>query len=215
MIAYSPVIIIVILSLVIVVLAVFVKAFRSWIERHKTVLDCLGIIGIIGLVLSLLVTISQFNLAQQKQKKEQEAAFHSRMKTLRSELDVNTYICNKEFLDPNAEYIKDPTFPILKSQFQLNIIKNSLATGDITDETARQVLWDIYRKMSVVNRLLDQALEVNVQGFVPHVSGAVVIPHLIERRDRFVNDAMRLSEEIRDLLIRVRIKNDVLQIVDE
>lgn len=213
--AYSPVIIIVILSLVIVGLAVFVRGFRLWIEQHKAMLDCLSIIGVIGLVLSLLVTVSQFSLVQQKQKKEQEAAFHSRMKTLRSELDVNTHICNKEFLDPNAEYIKDPTFPIPKSQFQLNIIKNSLASGDITDETARQVLWDIYRKMSVVNRLLDQALEVNVQGFVPHVSGAVGVPHLIERRNRFVNDAMRLSEEIRDLLIRVRIKNEVLQIVDE
>jgi hypothetical protein len=213
--AYSPVIIVVIAIIVIVVLVLRVPEVRHWIEQHKAVLDCLSIVGVIGLVLSLLLTVSQFRSVQQQQKREQEAAFHSRMKTLRSELEVNTQICNKEFLDPNAEYMKDPSLPVPKSQFQLNIIKNTLASGDITDETARQVLWDVYRKMSVVNRLLDQALEVNIQGFVPNVSGAVGIPHLIARRKRLVEDAMQLSEEIRDLLIRVSIANGVLRIVDE
>ena len=136
------------------------------------------------------------------------------MKTLQSELEVNAQICNKEFLDPNAEYIHDG-IGVPKSQFQLNIIRNSLASGDITDETARQILWDIYRKMSVVNRLLDQALEVNVQGFIPNVGGAVGIPHLIKRRNRFVDGAKQLSEEIRDLLKRVERENLVLQNVGE
>lgn len=190
--AYLPVIIVVIAIIVIVVLVLFVRVVREWIEQNKAVLDCLSIVGVIGLVISLLVTVSQFSSVQQEQKKEQEAAFHSRMATLQSELDINSHICNKEFLDPND------TIP--KSRFQLNIIKNSLASGDITDESARQVLWDIYRKMSVVNKLLDQALKVNDQGFIPGVSGAVGIPHLIERRDRFIKEAMLISEDIRDLL---------------
>lgn len=213
--AYLPVIIIVILSVVIVGLAIFVRGARLWIEQHKAVLDCLSIVGVIGLVVSLSVTVSQFRSVQEEQENEQAAAFASRMATLQSELDVNSHICNREFLGPHAEYKNDYRFPIPKSHFQLSIIKNSLASGDITDEIARQVLWDIYRKMSVVNRLLDQALEVNDTGFVPYVSGAVGVSHLIARRDSFVTDAMRISEEIRDLLIRVKVNNGVLQILDE
>ena len=105
--AYLPVIIVVIAIIVVVVLVLFVPVVRHWIERHKTVLDCLSIVGVIGLVLSLSVTVSQFNSVQQEHKKEQETAFHSRMKTRQSELEVNAQICNKEFLDPNAEYIHD------------------------------------------------------------------------------------------------------------
>lgn len=213
--AYLPVIIIVILSVVIVGLAIFVRGFRLWIEQHKAVLDCLSIVGVIGLVLSLLVTVSQFRSVQQEQEKAQAAAVASRMATLQSEFEVNSEICDKDILQIKLNN-EQPLYSLIpKTRFELNIIRSSLATGDITDESKRQVLWDMYQRMSIVNRLFDQASEMNIRATNPAVGGLHLHSDLIKDREKVIKDALRISEEVRELLITAREIGGVQQVLDE
>lgn len=73
--AYLPVVIVVIAIIVIVVLVLCVRVVRDWIEQHKAVLDCLSIVGVIGLVLSLLVTVSHLDQYSKSKRKSKTLPF--------------------------------------------------------------------------------------------------------------------------------------------
>lgn len=214
MMSYLPVVI-VMFTIGAVLFLVRYRYVRTWIEKNKTVLDCLSIVGVIGLVVSLSVTVSQFRSVQEEEKKAQAAAVASRMATLQSEFEVNSEICDKDILQIKLNN-EQPLYSLIpKTRFELNIIRSSLATGDITDESKRQVLWDMYQRMSIVNRLFDQASEMNIRATNPAVGGLHLHSDLIKDREKVIKDALRISEEVRELLITAREIGGVQQVLDE
>ena len=103
MMSYLPVLII--LSLM--GLACFAKRFKcvsNWIHKNESFLDFLGFIGVIGLVLSLALTIYHFNYNQAAQAQlraenklenisDKKAVFISKTEALRTELLFSLDIC--------------------------------------------------------------------------------------------------------------------------
>ena len=157
--SFFPVVVIIVLFGA-VFIAPWFPTYKAWLETNKALLDSISIIGVVGLIVSLSLTIWHFNSTQENNRKERLEAFSSRLTILETELSVNVHVCTKELLETYMARQGQNALPVPESRFYVSILERTLASGDITDADTRNLLWNLYRSMTVTNSLLSNALKV-------------------------------------------------------
>jgi len=186
--SFMPVIIILALIVVGLILNSFTW-FQDWLKVNEAFLDFVSIIGVVGLVISLAITVSQFRSTQEKEHAQQRQAFVSRMTVLVTELMVNAHVCSNELLEPYATQQEETALPVPESRFHVAILEHALASGDIQDSETRRLLWNLFRSMSITNSLLSHALAVR---HTEHIADPRDLM-LISGRRQEVNNLVRVA----------------------
>ena len=176
-------------------------AYSGWLEANKAFLDSLSIIGFVGLIVSLSLTIWHFNSTQEKQRKEQLAAFASRMMILETELEVNAHVLSKELLEPYTEQQRqNAALSVPESRFQVAILERTLTSGDIIHADTRILLWNLYRSMSATNSLLSHALKIRHTEHMTDPRDQILSSGRRGEVNRLVGAAMNEANKARELL---------------
>lgn len=162
MMSYLPVLII--LSLM--GLACFAKRFKcvsNWIHKNESFLDFLGFIGVIGLVLSLALTIYHFNYNQAAQAQlraenklenisDKKAVFISKTEALRTELLFSLDICL--LIESWRTKSPDPASGSPNTKFHYSILSEMLIRGELTDSNLRSTLHNAHHHMQIADRIM-------------------------------------------------------------
>ncbi len=188
--SFMPVIVILSLIVVGLVLNSFTW-FQDWLKANNAFLDFISIIGVVGLIVSLALTVSQFRSVQEREHRQRRQAFVSRMMVLETEFKVNAHVCSEELLGPYATQQEETALPVPESRFHVAILEHALASGDIQDSETRMLLWNLYRLMSITNSLLSQALTVR---HTEHIADPRDLM-LINGRRQEVNNLVRAAME--------------------
>ncbi|MFC1627529.1 hypothetical protein ACFL3H_00275 [Gemmatimonadota bacterium] len=198
--SFMPVIVILSLIVVGLVLNSFMW-FQDWLKVNKAFLDFITIIGVVGLLFSLALTVSQFRSTQVKEHEQRRQAFISRMTVLVTELMVNDHVCSNELLEPYAIQQEEEALPVPESRFHVAILEHALASGDIQDSETRMLLWNLYRLMSITNSLLSQALTVRHTEHIADPRDLMLIKGRRQEVNNLVRSAMEQATNVGESLI--------------
>jgi hypothetical protein len=170
---------------------------KNFIERYKSFITCLAIIGTLGLIASFYITFYQ-----------QQKSCDARISNLASEIAVNISICKNELIEHYRKHQDLEAIPVPESRFHITIIEKALASGDITNKKSNLLLWNSYRQMTVVNSLLDQALLIRHTEHIGDPSDTI----LISGRRAKVNSLVKATTEmVENIVIQLEEANDVLK----
>ena len=192
---YAPVIIIVLLIILILILYC-IPSVRALIKNNGELLDFLSIVSIVGLVISLSITIGQYNKAQDRSDQQRKAELHARAEALQSEIDVNLHAC-----DAVDFCLSQENRLTAFERFHYPILEHVLGTGDLTEKQMRDTGWDAYQSMNVCNRLLDEASELSDLQYATPIQTLVIKQESINKRiDKLWNQLQKSNLRTRTAL---------------
>jgi len=143
-----------------------VGVLRWWTHRgNPTSAEVIGLISAFLVVVGILVTLSLFLASQAIRTSEAEAQKNARLAALAAEVQVNQDVCGRLLLwaDGDEKHrTRRPTASV--GQFELAILKGTLASGLITKGEQLACLWSAYERMSQANVLLAKAIDVMLMG---------------------------------------------------
>ncbi len=186
---YVPVLIIV--GLIVLCLILYlIPSVRACMTRHKAFLDFLSIVSILGLVVSLSLTVYQYNRSQDIAKQQRMSELNARLEALQSEIDVNLHVCKAVSFCLSQEK-KKTAF----ERFYFPILERMLGAGDLTEKDVRDTAWEAYQSMHICNRLLTEASELSDLQYDTPVQTMVINQTSINKRISKLWDAMVKSEK--------------------
>lgn len=178
----------------------YFPGFNGWLVANNAFLDSLSIIGVVGLIVFLSLSISFFEAAQARQRKDRAKALSSRMAVLAAELDMNHDICTRSFSEFYSKYIRTKGLPVPESRFQTSIIEKAISSGDISETDFLLQLWNLYRSMSLTNTLLNNAVTVKNTEHIADPQNSELTSSRSDAVDHHVKGAMSTALQTEKIL---------------
>jgi len=133
--------------------------FSKFLENHKLAIQGIQIFATLGVIISIGLTIFQFNFTQSVQAAKLKQESISRLKTLQFELDLNQKIMGDEvskvFKNKKGNHISIP-----ESRFYFEVLEAALNDGIFVEDKSPYLFWNLLRLMKVCNSYMNQALQI-------------------------------------------------------
>ncbi|MBU0481646.1 MAG: hypothetical protein KKG47_11155 [Proteobacteria bacterium] len=185
------------------VCAYYLPGFDRWLVANNALLNSLSVLGVVGLIVFLSLSISFFEASQAGQRKDRANALGSRLAVLAAELNMNHDICTRSFSEFYSKYIRTKGLPVPESRFQTTIIEKTISSGDITETEFLLQLWNLYRSMSLTNTLLNNAVTVRNTGHIADPENKALNEGRIVQVDNNVKGAMSTALQTEKLFPEV------------
>jgi len=147
---------VVVIIIVMLALSLTCQGFKVWLDENRAVIGVASLVGVLGLVFSMGVTVYQFNATQEEERIRQHEERTSRIEALDSSVQWNIsmgeIILGFTRMDPpQGAY----------HWFHLSIIEAALVAGDLTDGDLRWLVQESYGMMTGVNKMLSEAARIS------------------------------------------------------
>lgn len=179
--------------------------FSKFLENHKLAIQGIQIFSTLGVIISIGLTIFQFNSVQQKQISKLKLENIARLKTLKFELDLNHEIfeneISKAILNKKGNHTSIP-----ESRFYYEVLESALNDGIFIDEKKSFAFWNLFRLMKVCNSLMNQALQILNYEHIVDPRNSILKNGQIKKINQLMFEVEKYLNEIQHALIESKVK---------